>query len=68
MSANTLTRKPSVIAQLIGVVSLLIIVVIAGCTAGAKDKNKPALAAAAVRATPVDAMIIKAATLKEELK
>jgi len=68
MSANTLTRKPSVIAQLIGVVSLLILVVIAGCTAGAKDKNKPESAAAAVRATPVDAMIIKAATLKEELE
>ena len=68
MSANTLTRKSFLNAQLVGVLFLLSTVVISGCYAGAKDKEKPATASAAVRATPVDAMIIKPATLKEELE
>ncbi|MCW3118261.1 MAG: efflux transporter periplasmic adaptor subunit [Chitinophagaceae bacterium] len=68
MSANTLTPKLFFSPQLVAALSLFMTIVITGCSAGAKDKNKPETTTVAMKATPVDGTIIKPAVLKEELE
>jgi membrane fusion protein (multidrug efflux system) len=71
MFTHTLTKHVPVSRQYLAIAFyLFLIVLVTGCYASAKEKEKDKSAAApvAVQATPVDGVIIKPATLKEELE
>ena len=71
MSTQTLTKHQPISRQfMVTALYLSLIVLISGCYASAKEKDKEPVpvAAAVVPATPVDGAIIKPALLKEELE
>jgi len=71
MSTQKLTKhQPISRKYLVIALYLSLVVLISGCYASAKenDKEKSPAAPVAVQATPVDGVIIKPATLKEELE
>lgn len=65
MSTTKISRKRFSTAGVLIMLSIVIVAGIAGCSAGAKEKNEPVPASKAVKAIPVDAAIIKPAVLNE---
>ncbi|MEO6314782.1 MAG: efflux RND transporter periplasmic adaptor subunit [Chitinophagaceae bacterium] len=69
MSTQQLTKhQPSAARYLTAALYLSLLVLISGCYASAKEKDKAPAPPVAVQATPVDGTVIKPASLKEELE